>query len=202
MSWKIRHEGSSTAVELTQDQLREELTDGRWEPTDEVFGPGDVEWQAIENHPALTEIAADMEPLPAKPYDDETRLDMNALIDVCLVLLVFFILTTSVAVLQQRIEAPTPDSSKPGPAIVTKEQVANQMIIVKATQEGDHTVVRLEDKVIDPDRMVAEFRRYVRSSGKTSLLLEHDDNVPHDMVVRIIDAAKGAGMDRVRLLVP
>jgi hypothetical protein len=30
---------------------------------------------------------------PAKPYDDETRLDMTALIDVTLVLLIFFILT-------------------------------------------------------------------------------------------------------------
>lgn len=202
MSWKIRHEGSPTAVELTDEQLQEELLDGHWEPTDEVLGPGETQWQAIENHPALTEIAADMEPLPPKSYDDETRLDMNALIDVCLVLLVFFILTTSVAALQQRLDAPTPDSSRPALPRYTKEKVAQQMIHVKATQEGERTVLRVEDQVIDPNRLVAEFRRYVRSTGKTELLLEHDDNVPQETVVHIIDAAKGAGMDRVRLLVP
>lgn len=202
MSWKIRHEGSPTAVELTEEQLHVGLLDGHWESTDEVMGPNDRDWVAIENHPALADVAAEMEPPPPRTYDDETRLDMNALIDVCLVLLVFFILTTTVAVLQKRLEAPSVEEGKAKVAVFTKAQVANQMIHVKATREGEATVIRLEDQVVDPDRLIAEFRRFVRSTGKTTLLLEHDDKVSQDTVVKIIDAAKGAGMDRVRLLVP
>ena len=106
-TWKIRHEGSPRSVDnLTLAQILEGLQDGLWEATDEVMGPNDAAWVAIENHPQLAEVAADLEPPPQRTYDDETRLDMNALIDVCLVLLIFFMLITSYAVLQKRLEQP------------------------------------------------------------------------------------------------
>ena len=110
-------------MELTWQALLEGLQDGAWEATDEVMGPDDKTWVAIESHPALAEIAADMEPPPPRTYDDETRLDMNALIDVCLVLLIFFILTTTVAAMQKRLEAPSVEEGKVKVAVVTKEQV-------------------------------------------------------------------------------
>ena len=202
MSWKIRHEGSPVVVELTHEELLEQLGDGEWEATDEVRAPGEAEWQAIENHPTTAEIAADLEPPPARPYDDETRLDMNALIDVTLVLLVFFILTTSVAALQKRLEAPTPGDDKTGVLKVTEKDVALTMIHLKVAMENGAPVYRIEGKVVDPNRLVAELLKFVRASKKSTLLLEHTDDVPQDSVVKVIDAAKGAGMDRVRLLVP
>jgi biopolymer transport protein ExbD len=202
MNWKIRHEGSPQSVEIEQQELLDGLLDGAWEPTDEVMGPNDPDWVAIENHPALAEIAADLEPKQPKPYDDETRLDMNALIDVTLVLLIFFILTTTVAALQKRLDAPTAEEGKPKVAVLTKKDVQEQMIHVKAVMEGGQPVVKIEDTPIDPARLLKELRSYVKETRKTDLLLEHDDNVPHDLVVRIIDSARGAGMNRVRLVVP
>jgi biopolymer transport protein ExbD len=205
IEWKVRHEGSNRVVDhLTLGQVVEGLQDGHWEPTDEVQGPEDHDWQAIENHPSLAETAADLEPPPPRTYDDETRLDMNPLIDVCLVLLVFFILTTSYAALQKRLEAPSVSNDKDSKkvAVVTKEQVENSMIVVQAVMEQGQPVVRIEKNVVDPKNLYRELRKFVRSTGKTTLLLEHDDEVPHELVVRIIDQAKGAGMDRVRLVVP
>ena len=130
MTWKVRHEGSPSAVEgLTLQEVVQGLLDGQWEPTDEVMGPEDERWVAIENHPQLAEVAAELEPPGPKVYDDETRLDMTALIDVCLVLRVFFILTTSYAALQQLIDAPnlTQDKVQGAPRI-TKQQVDQLMI--------------------------------------------------------------------------
>jgi biopolymer transport protein ExbD len=202
MNWKVRHEGSPSFVEMTQQELLEELLDGVWEPTDEVMGPDDSDWVAIENHPALAEVAADLEPPPPRTYDDETRLDMNALIDVTLVLLIFFILTTTVAAMQKRMEAPTVEEGKPKVAVVSKEKVAEQMIHVKAIMSGGTPSIFIEDKQINPVKLVSELRGYVRATRKTELLLEHDNEVPHDLVVRIIDGAKQAGMDRVRMLIP
>jgi biopolymer transport protein ExbD len=202
MSWKVRHEGSPQSVEMEQQELVDSLLDGAWEPTDEVMGPNDDTWTAIESHPVLAEIAADLEPKQPKPYDDETRLDMNALIDVTLVLLIFFILTTTVAALQKRLEAPTVEQGKVKVPVVTPEQVLEQMIHVKAVMENGSPVVKIEERPVDPMRLVAELRKFVKETRKTDLLLEHDDNVPHDLVVKIIDSAKGAGMNRVRLLVP
>ncbi len=201
--WKVRHEGSPSARgDLTLAQVAEGLADGNWEPTDEVMGPGETTWVPLESHPQLAEIAADLEPPPPRVYDDETRLDMNALIDVCLVLLIFFILTTSYAVLQKRLEAPGVSGDRVGPAVVTKEKVEQQMIRVTVRMENGKPVTRVEDKVVEPSRLEAELRSYVGAMRKTQLLLEHEDDVPQRAVVEVLDAAKGAGMEKVSLVVP
>src|SRR5262245_46238663 len=107
MTWKIRHEGSPRSIEgLTLPQVLEGLQDGQWEPTDEVMGPQDQTWSAIENHPQLSEVAAEIEPPPPPAHPDETRLDMNPLIDVALVLLIFFILTTTYATIHKVLDMP------------------------------------------------------------------------------------------------
>jgi biopolymer transport protein ExbD len=203
MTWQARHEGSPQSVSLTLEELQDGLADGRWEPTDEVMGPGDADWAAIENHPALAELAADLEPPEIKHYSDESHLDMNAMIDVCLVLLVFFILTTTVAALQHRMEAPTAEEKgKVGVLKVTKEQVEQTMIHVSAKMEGGEPVVKLEGAAVELSALPRELRKLVGKTKKSQLLLEHDDDVPHDYVVQIMDAAKGARMDGVRLLLP
>src|SRR5262249_15679997 len=104
-TWRVRHEGSPRSVDgLTLQQLGAGLADGQWERTEGGMGRRDTTGEAIENHPELAEIAAEIEPRPPRSYGDETHLDMNALIDVCLVLLIFFILTTTVAALQKRLQ--------------------------------------------------------------------------------------------------
>src|SRR5262249_49861697 len=134
MSWKIRHEGSPQARTLMLAQIVEGLRDGIWEPTDEVQGPGETAWQAIENHPQFAELAADLEP-PPPAHDDETRLDMNALIDVCLVLLIFFMMTTTYAVaVQKTVPLPT---LKEEPKVknvpkLTREQILAHMVRIDA----------------------------------------------------------------------
>jgi biopolymer transport protein ExbD len=203
MSWKVRHEGSPQSIDdLTLAQVAQGLQDGMWEPADEVMGPGDADWVAIENHPQLAEAAAEVEPPPPRVYDDETRLDMTALIDVTLVLLIFFILTTTYAALQKRMDAPGVSKDKVGPAVITKEQVANQMVHVVVKMQGRNPVVQVEGKPVELDNLRGELRGYVRKTSHNQLLLEHDPDVPHGVVVQIQDDAKGAGMDRVRLVVP
>jgi biopolymer transport protein ExbD len=124
-------------------------------------------------------------------------------IDVCLVLLVFFILTTTVAALQHRMEAPTAEEKgKVGVLKVTKEQVEQTMIHVSAKMEGGEPVVKLEGAAVELSALPRELRKLVGKTKKSQLLLEHDDDVPHDYVVQIMDAAKGARMDGVRLLLP
>jgi biopolymer transport protein ExbD len=88
-------------------------------------------------------------------------------------------------------------------AVFTKQQVAESMIHVQATMGSDGVpVIQVEDKPVELSGLLGALRQRVNSSGKTTLLLEHDNNVSQDVVVKVIDAAKGAGMDRVRLVVP
>jgi biopolymer transport protein ExbD len=209
MSWKVRHEGSPKFVEgLTPGQIAQGLVDGHWEPTDEVMGPQDADWVAIENHPVFADAALDLEPPLPPAHEDETRLDMTPIIDVCLVLLVFFILTTSYAALQRLIEAPAMAQEKlKGAPKVTKDQVDRFMIKVTARMERgaddkDAPVVKVEEKVVPLDRLRTELTRYVKDTRKTELLIDHSPRVPHGTIIAIQDAAAGAGIREVHILVP
>jgi biopolymer transport protein ExbD len=198
MTWKIRHEGSPRSIEgLSLQQVVEGLQDGLWEPTDEVMGPQDQQWTAIESHPQLAEIAMDLEPPIAKVHDDETRLDMNPLIDVALVLLIFFILTTSYAALQKMLEMP--NMSKDKGAIPVKDSELNRFTIrVKLRKEGDKAVIKVENQVVEPDALVAELKKYVKGD-KTQVLLDAK-GVDWGSVVTVLDAARGADAQRVNML--
>jgi biopolymer transport protein ExbD len=202
MTWKIRHQGSPRSVAgLSLPEVIEGLQDGVWDPTDEVMGPDDSDWEPIENHPALAEIAADLEPPPAKLHEDETRLDMNPLIDVALVLLIFFILTTSYAALQKVIDMPV-NSSKNENAplrVVPKVQVAELMIKVEARMKDGQKVIKVEDEVVDERYLRATLTRFVKATRKTNLLIDAK-GVDLGTVVAIQDAAKGAGFSMVYLL--
>jgi biopolymer transport protein ExbD len=203
MTWKIRHEGSPRSIEgLTLAEVLEGLQDGLWEPTDEVQGPDDAAWVAIENHPLLAEVAAEFEPPPPRTYDDETRLDMTALIDVCMVLLVFFILTTSYAALQKRLLSPNVTGGEAGIPVVTEKEVAEQMIHVTVKMEDGKPVYRVEKNAVPEESLLTVLKGFVKKTSRTRLLLEHDFDVPHGATVAVQDAAQGAGMDRVLLLIP
>ncbi len=198
MNWKIRHEGSPEHVEgLSLQQILEGLRDGLWEPTDEVMGPQDRDWVAIENHPQLAEAAADIEPPPPRVYDDETRLDMTALIDVTLVLLIFFILTTTYAALQKQMEAPgMTEEDVEKKAVVVKEEILNQVIYVTAKMEDGKPVVRVENKVVNLATIENDLKSF-RKRKSARMLVEYDADVPWETVVAILDASKGAGIERV-----
>ena len=204
MTWKVRHEGSPSAVEgLSLPEVVQGLLDGQWEPTDEVMGPEDRQWVAIENHPRLAEVAAELEPPPAKVYDDETRLDMTALIDVCLVLLVFFILTTSYAALQRLVDSPALSGEKiAGVPIVTKEKVDKLMVKVEVRMEQGEPVIKVEGEPVPKDQLLAVLSRFHSDTRKTELLIDHTPRVPHGTIIAIQDAAKGAQFSQVHILVP
>jgi biopolymer transport protein ExbD len=200
MTWKVRHEGSPQAAEgLTYEQVLQGLLDGEWEPTDEVQGPDDAGWVAFENHPRFAEVAEDLEPPPAKPYDDETRLDMTALIDVTLVLLIFFILTTTYAAMQKIIDAAQLTTEKVGPRTFTTAEVGETMVKVRVKKpEGGPAVVVVEGEEVSLDDLFGAFQKYAGAARKRKVLLDQvDDGVTHEELVVIEDTAKSAGMEEV-----
>ena len=203
MSWKIRHEGSPKSVEVpTLQQVVEGLQDGHWELTDEVMGPQDKAWVPIENHPQLAEVAMDLELPPPREQEDETRLDMNALIDVCLVLLVFFILTTTYAELQKMMDSPNlTGEADQKVKVVHTEDIEKSMVKVDVRQTDQGPVIRVEGQEVDKDHLVPVLRRFV-GPQRLDLLLDYDRAVPHGTVVAIQDAAKSAGFNHVLIVVP
>src|SRR5258708_16463662 len=181
MNWKIRHEGSPRAIEgLTLQQIVEGMQDGLWEPTDEVMGPVDSTWTALESHPQLAEVVLEMQPIEKAGHGDETHIDMTALIDVSLVLLIFFILTTSYAAMHKILELPTFSSDNPNHAIlkVNDKDIKKLMIraVLRKGPDGT-TVFKVEDKEVTKSDLVNVLSQYVVSTHKTELMLYCPDDV-------------------------
>ena len=200
MSWSVRHEGSPKAVDgLTVEQIAEGMRDGAWAATDEVRGPGEEAWLALENHPQFAELAWDLDLPVHGEADDETRLDMNPLIDVCLVLLIFFMLTATYANLQKYLDSAdtTKKDTKNLPQI-SKEKVSEIAIKVTGQMEDGKPVIRIENTVAAPDDLVGALMVWVKKDKrKTAIWLDLAKDVPYDYYIKIRDAASGAGIDKV-----
>lgn len=203
MTWTLRHQGSPRQVPgLSPAQIVEGLQDGEWEPTDEVRGPEDADWVSLEDHPRFAEIVADLESPASEPVpDSETHLDMNALIDVTLVLLIFFILTTSYEVLEKVLAMPQGMASeeRTGVKDVSQQDVDNFMIRVEARPQGAGAVVSVEGQSVPEGELQTTLRRFAREKQKTTVLLDAA-GVDYGTVIKIIDAAGGAKIDRVNFL--
>jgi biopolymer transport protein ExbD len=190
--WKMRHEGSPEHAEgLSAEQIVQGVREGHWEPTDEVMGPGDSGWRSLETHPHFAEALADYEPPGPPPHPDETRLDMNPLIDVSLVLLIFFILTTTYAELRKKFPPPAADNSEVKEAI-GEGQLREFTIRVRATKESGGTVIRVENEVVPESELKEKFLSWKEKTGHSKLAVEIDKGVPWRTFMAIQDAAAGA----------
>jgi biopolymer transport protein ExbD len=204
MTWSVRHEGSPRSVQgLTLAQVIVGLRDGVWEPTDEVMGPQDRTWVAIEGHQQLAAVAAELDPPIPRTHPDETRLDMNALIDVCLVLLIFFILTTTYAAVQRVVPLPiTTDPQKGQIKKVSATEVSTYMIrVVARPGESDwQPVITVEnEKAVGISEFSQVLESWVKKTHKRQMLLDVA-GVTWGATVKIQDAAKAVGINHINYL--
>lgn len=196
-AWLVRQEGAPEAVSVpSEGEVLAGLRDGNWLPTDEVKGPHDVEWRTIENHPTFSEAAAEIEPEKLEPKD-ETHLDMNPLIDVCLVLLIFFILTITYASLERAIDVPQLNPDQKGPSRVEYKDIKDQVFLVTAKMDSDKAVVRLASKEVPMDQIAAEMKKIIESTGRKEMVLDAEKDVPWGIITGILDAAKGNGVRNI-----
>lgn len=203
MSWRVRTDQASRGVELpTAQRVLDGIRDGDWEPIDEVCGPGESQWQPIEEHPQFAEAVSDMEP-PERVVTDDSRLDFNPLIDVALVLLIFFILTATYASLRRSIElppGPQDDSKGSKQQVIKQEDVQDRSFLLRVWTEDERTLYKLEDKVLLPDEIERAMIDHVRATGRKELLLDVGTGVEWGDVARVLDAAKAADIHQINRL--
>lgn len=215
MAWQLRHEGSPQVLkDLSLQQIVDGLRDGQWETTDEVMGPGETAWRRIEAHPQLVEIAEEFAAPPPVRHEEPTSLDMNALIDVCLVLLIFFMITTAYATMVQKsVPLPMTKADAKGIKVIRVDDVKSRMIRVQAYLDGTtgKPLVRVEGQTlkdvmsgdgmkIDSDKLRDAMRPYVKGEDhKTEVLLDARD-ISWENVIQIQDGARAAGVQVVHYL--
>ena len=197
--WRVRAEGAPVAKDLpSAERVLIGLRDGEWAPTDEVRGPNDAAWRTIEDHPLFAEIVADMEP-PSPEKPDETHLDMNPLIDVALVLLIFFILTATYSTLRRAIELPPepPEDKAKATTVIKKEDIKDRVFKVRVRMEGGKPIIKVEEKVVLPEEVEREITEFVKNTGRKEMFADVGPDVPWGVEALIYDAAKGAGVHEI-----
>ncbi|HEX4589116.1 MAG TPA: biopolymer transporter ExbD [Gemmataceae bacterium] len=203
MTYSVRHAGSPKWVsDQSAADLVTGLREGRWEPTDEIWGEGEDGWVSIEDHPQFAETAAEINPPPRKHHPDETRLDMNPLIDVALVLLIFFILTTTYETIRKVLDLPGVSAKVPGQIRKVSEEAKKFFLVVTVRQEGAEPVIQVEKQTVRLEDLDAALQRNVADSKKTTMLLDASPNVDYGVVMSVIDAARGAGVTKTMWLEP
>ena len=193
-TWRVRHEGSPVTVELpTPQKVIDGVRDGDWEPSDEVRGPHDTGWQSLEEHPVFAEAIAELEPPPPPPEDD-SHLDMNPLIDVALVLLIFFILTATYTTLTRSVELPPeqPEDQKTESKIPKISDLKDRAFKVTIRMDNDQAIYRIDGKVILVDDLEREMTEQVKNKAKAETIIDVGKGVQWGQVMKVIEAARGA----------
>jgi biopolymer transport protein ExbD len=194
--WSVRHAGSDESVDgLTADDVLDGVREDVWDPSDEIMGPDDPDWVAIERHPVFAQAMADYEPPPPKHPEDETRLDMTPVIDVALVLLIFFMLTTAYQELRKEFAPPAPEGLNDGKT-TTDQDLKKVAVRVSARMENDQPVYRVEDEVVAEKDLETKFQQY-KDAERDRLAMEIDPAVPWRAVIAIQDAAAGAKFQEI-----
>ena len=199
MSWQLRREGATKVLTLPSAQaVLDGVKDGEWAASDGVRGPGDTAWRLIESHPQFEEAIAEMEE-PELPPVEETHLDMNQLIDVSLVLLVFFILTATYATLRRTVDLPPePPAEESQRASLPKlKDMQERVFKVVVRMEGDDPVVRVEGKVVPLADLESEMTEYVKRKGKPEAFIDVSADVKWAVEIKVIEATRGAEVRRI-----
>ena len=100
--------------------------------------------------------------------------------------LIIFLLLTSQFVIQTGVKVKLPGSK-------TNEQTAPARMVVTLTQGGG---VYIGNNEVGIDELPAKLSQMKGKSGEENLIIRSDKSVAVEMVIKVIDAAKGAGIDK------
>jgi biopolymer transport protein ExbD len=205
MSWQLRHAGSPQAIgSLAPQQIAEGLVEGDYETSDEVMGPGENRWVPLEEHPHFAEtVEAYNASLDEEEVDaSEDHIDMNPLIDVCLVLLVIFIMAQSMAILDKVIEAPHTPKKPEGnrTETINIKDLPQHMIMLDATaEEGKEAVIKVEGQPVTLDDLPKRLKSIVFNNSKKNTLVIKHKGISHGTMVALCDAAAQANIRNVKI---
>jgi len=121
---------------------------------------------------------------------DDVQLDMTPLVDIVFLLLIFFMLSTSLSV-NPGIKIDLPKSSA--------EQVKKKKTTLRVAIEASGSIF-LEGKKLSLDQLREKFAEVGKANGDDALVvIEADRKVYHGLVVKVMDAAKTSGLNKLAI---
>lgn len=111
--------------------------------------------------------------------------NFSSLTDIVMLLLIFFLITSQF-VIQTGVKVKLPGAKN-------NEQTVQTKMVVSIT---DKNQLYLGTKEIGIEKLAGSLDEIRRTSGENNLVIRADKSVKIDLIIRVIDAAKGIGIDK------
>lgn len=119
---------------------------------------------------------------------DEAQIDLTSMLDIVFIMLIFFIVTSSF-VRESGVEVNRPTASN----VVSQKDAG---IFVAITSAND---IYIDKRQIDVERVQATLEHLLLEQPEASLVIQADEHAYNGTVVKVMDAAKGAGVKGIAL---
>lgn len=117
-----------------------------------------------------------------------SEINITPLTDVMLVLLVIFMVTTPLLVMQSfKIKLPK---------AVTAEAEAGKGITISIAAGG---LIYLNNKAVKTERLFDSLKVLFLTASDKTVIIKADKDIPHGMVVKVLDTAKRAGAEKLSI---
>ena len=110
---------------------------------------------------------------------------VSSLTDIVMLLLIFFLLTSQF-VLQTGVKIKLPGAKN-------NEQLAPSKLVVTMSDKGE---IFVGDEKIQLEMLPGRLNRLKAASPENNLILRADKSVPVELVIKVIDAARGIGINK------
>ena len=191
--WDLRnHDSDSKSILFESIEIQDLIVSGLISINDEIRKEGETTWKTFLDYPEFDDTFSVKSSIK---HDEDENIDMNALIDVCLVLLVFFILLTSYAKLVQHLEAAKTNPDSKIPSITTTQADQKTKVVIKT--EAGKTLFYINEQVVESENLSTALKASARKLKSKDLILFYSDDVPYQAVISIQDAARAADFQQI-----
>ena len=119
---------------------------------------------------------------------EEAQVDLTSMLDIVFIMLIFFIVTSSF-VRESGMEVNRPQASN----VVSQKDAG---IFIAITSAND---IYIDKRVVDVERVQATLEHLLLEQPEASLVIQADEHAYNGTVVKVMDAAKGAGVKKIAL---
>ncbi|SDB36982.1 outer membrane transport energization protein ExbD (TC 2.C.1.1.1) [Pseudidiomarina indica] len=115
--------------------------------------------------------------------EEDTQIDMTPMLDVVFILLIFFIVTASF------VKEAGIDVNRPEAATAVQKDRANILVAISETGE-----VWINKRQVDVRAVQANIERLYAENPQGSVVIQADKKATTDVLIKVMDAARAAGV--------